>query len=259
RNKRKFSQMDVTGPVQQYQQQHQQQQYQQQLSQQQHQQQPQQLSQQLPSPPYDDEKAKRDRFLERNRLAASKCREKKKKLNQQLEQRFNELQTKNTELNTEIEDLRAEGIALKNELLRHSECGDPAISIHLSHMVQNITARDHAAATRRSVEISDLLMMGDHAAVATGSRVSVSSMTNSPPGLSTSRSVSSSGSSGLSPDAAAAAAAFGFDSPPMHIMPFASGSASSSHDTHSSLKSAMDGSLDSMPEYEFLEDLALMD
>ncbi|RAH44880.1 bZIP transcription factor atfB, partial [Aspergillus brunneoviolaceus CBS 621.78] len=128
-NKRKFSQMNVAGPVQQYQQQHQQQ--------------PQQLSQQLPSPPYDDEKAKRERFLERNRLAASKCREKKKKNNQQLEQRFHELQNKNTELNTEIEDLRAEGIALKNELLRHSECGDPAISIHLSHMVQNITARDH--------------------------------------------------------------------------------------------------------------------
>ncbi|RAK71261.1 bZIP transcription factor atfB, partial [Aspergillus fijiensis CBS 313.89] len=143
-NKRKFSQMNVAGPVQQYQQQHQQQQCQQQLSQQQqYQQQPQQLSQQLPSPPYDDEKAKRERFLERNRLAASKCREKKKKNNQQLEQRFHELQNKNTELNTEIEDLRAEGIALKNELLRHSECGDPAISIHLSHMVQNITARDH--------------------------------------------------------------------------------------------------------------------
>ncbi|PYH75926.1 hypothetical protein BO82DRAFT_369805 [Aspergillus uvarum CBS 121591] len=251
RNKRKLSEIDVEYSMQQYQPQLQQQQ--------QPQQQAQRLSQQLPSPPHDEEQAKRDRFLERNRIAASKCRQKKKKLNEQLERQFLELQAKNTELSTEVEDLRAEVIAMKNELLRHSECGDPAIALHLSQMVQNITARDHAAADRRSAEISELLMMGDHAAATTGTRVSVSSLTNSPPGLSTSRSVSSSGSSGLSPDAAAAAAAFGFDSPPLNIMPFANGSVGNSNDTNSSIKTAMDASLDTMPGYEFLEDLALMD
>ncbi|CAG8122626.1 unnamed protein product [Penicillium olsonii] len=97
------------------------------------------------SPDLDDgppDRAKRAKFLERNRLAASKCRQKKKEHTQQLEFSFKEQSEKKDNLMTEIAKLRSEILALKNEVLKHAQCGDEPIKVHLAQMVKKITDID---------------------------------------------------------------------------------------------------------------------
>lgn len=88
------------------------------------------------------ERAKREKFLERNRLAASKCRQKKKEHTVQLESRYKEQSDKKELLVTEISRLRSEMLGLKNEVLRHAQCGDEPIKLHLAQMVKKITYTD---------------------------------------------------------------------------------------------------------------------
>ncbi|KGO77603.1 hypothetical protein PITC_074100 [Penicillium italicum] len=99
------------------------------------------------SPDLDDaphERAKRAKFLERNRLAASKCRQKKKEHTQQLEFNFKEQSEKKEQLIGEIARLRSEILGLKNEVLKHAQCGDEPIKLHLAQMVKKITDNDGA-------------------------------------------------------------------------------------------------------------------
>ncbi|CAF9938062.1 MAG: hypothetical protein ALECFALPRED_007494 [Alectoria fallacina] len=72
-----------------------------------------------PSKPED---VKRSKFLERNRVAASKCRQKKKEWTQNLENRARELQKNNNQLRMVVESCRQEVVFLKGELLKHSQC-----------------------------------------------------------------------------------------------------------------------------------------
>ncbi|EPS32432.1 hypothetical protein PDE_07392 [Penicillium oxalicum 114-2] len=88
---------------------------------------------------------KRAKFLERNRLAASKCRQKKKEHTQQLEQRYKEQSEKKEMLVAEIARLRSEILSLKNEVLKHAQCGDEPIKLHLAQMVKKITDHDGAS------------------------------------------------------------------------------------------------------------------
>ncbi|KAJ5101877.1 Rho GTPase activation protein [Penicillium alfredii] len=88
------------------------------------------------------ERAKRAKFLERNRLAASKCRQKKKEHTQQLEYRYKEQSEKKERLVAEITRLRSEILGLKNEVLKHAQCGDEPIKLHLAQMVKKITDTD---------------------------------------------------------------------------------------------------------------------
>lgn len=99
------------------------------------------------SPDLDDaphERAKRAKFLERNRLAASKCRQKKKEHTQKLECDFKEQSKKKEQLIAEIARLRSEILGLKNEVLKHAQCGDEPIKLHLAQMVKKITDNDGA-------------------------------------------------------------------------------------------------------------------
>ncbi|EKV10597.1 BZIP transcription factor (Atf21), putative [Penicillium digitatum PHI26] len=99
------------------------------------------------SPDLDDaphERAKRAKFLERNRLAASKCRQKKKEHTQLLEFNFKEQSEKKEQLIAEIARLRSEILGLKNEVLKHAQCGDEPIRLHLAQMVKKITDHDGA-------------------------------------------------------------------------------------------------------------------
>ncbi|KAJ5817585.1 bZIP transcription factor bZIP-1 [Penicillium robsamsonii] len=99
------------------------------------------------SPDLDDaphERAKRAKFLERNRLAASKCRQKKKEHTQLLEFNFKEQSEKKEQLVAEIARLRSEILGLKNEVLKHAQCGDEPIKLHLAQMVKKITDKDGA-------------------------------------------------------------------------------------------------------------------
>jgi hypothetical protein len=92
------------------------------------------------APPHD--RAKRAKFLERNRLAASKCRQKKKEHTQKLEIDYKEQSDKKEQLMAEISRLRSEVLGLKNEVLKHAQCGDEPIKLHLAHMVKKITDGD---------------------------------------------------------------------------------------------------------------------
>lgn len=74
----------------------------------------------------------RERFLEKNREAAYRCRQKKKKFVQDLEERSKVLQEKNTDLQFQITLLKEESIFLRNLLLTHGNCNcQGVVSIHL--------------------------------------------------------------------------------------------------------------------------------
>ncbi|KAI4115896.1 MAG: hypothetical protein LQ345_003580, partial [Seirophora villosa] len=73
-------------------------------------------------PPSSAEEVRRHKFLERNRVAASKCRQKKKEWTQNLEARARELQKENRSVRAMLDSLRDEMLFLKGEMLKHSNC-----------------------------------------------------------------------------------------------------------------------------------------
>lgn len=98
-------------------------------------------------PPIED--AKRSKFLERNRVAASKCRQKKKEWTSNLEVRARDLQTSKNQLTVVVGSLKEEILFLKGELLKHSSCGCTAIRDYLNRevasMSQPVYDRGHLA------------------------------------------------------------------------------------------------------------------
>ncbi|KAL8692764.1 MAG: hypothetical protein Q9218_002271 [Villophora microphyllina] len=68
------------------------------------------------------EEVRRHKFLERNRVAASKCRQKKKEWTQNLESRARELQKENSSLRMLVDSLRDELLFIKGEILKHTSC-----------------------------------------------------------------------------------------------------------------------------------------
>ncbi|BCR87450.1 bZIP transcription factor [Aspergillus chevalieri] len=80
----------------------------------------------------------RERFLERNRQAASRCRQKRKEHTQVLEERFKEQSTKHQQLQSEFRCLRMEILGLKNEVLKHAHCTDNHISEYLAQMLETV-------------------------------------------------------------------------------------------------------------------------
>lgn len=101
-------------------------------------------------------RTKREKFLERNRLAASKCRQKKKEHTQQLESRYREESDKKEQLVAEIARMRSETLGLKNEVFRHAQCGNEPIKIHLAQMVKNITYNDTTVTATESCDAADV-------------------------------------------------------------------------------------------------------
>ncbi len=74
-----------------------------------------------------DEDGKRRKFLERNRIAASKCREKKKQYVLELEETNRALERSHRALQTEVSSLTQEVGTLKHRLMSHAHCNDPNI------------------------------------------------------------------------------------------------------------------------------------
>ncbi|XP_061173954.1 cyclic AMP-dependent transcription factor ATF-7-like [Saccostrea echinata] len=70
----------------------------------------------------DDGDDRRKKFLERNRAAAARCRQKRKNWITNLEKKGDELQTTNNKLQSEVNSLRAEVAQLKTLLLAHKDC-----------------------------------------------------------------------------------------------------------------------------------------
>jgi hypothetical protein len=74
-----------------------------------------------------EEETKRNNFLERNRAAASKCRQKKKEWTSDLEQTKMELETHNAQLRAEFNNLQGEVSRARGLLMTHASCHDTNI------------------------------------------------------------------------------------------------------------------------------------
>lgn len=83
---------------------------------------------------------KRTRFLERNRVAASKCRQKKKEWTTNIEVQARELQTDKNQLSLIVASLKEEVLWLKGELLKHTDCGCERIRQYLDQEAANLSS-----------------------------------------------------------------------------------------------------------------------
>lgn len=86
---------------------------------------------------------KRSQFLERNRVAASKCRQKKKEWTSNLEQKARELQASKTSLALLVSSLREELLYLKGEALRHTTCDCNSVREYLARNAEASLPRSH--------------------------------------------------------------------------------------------------------------------
>jgi hypothetical protein len=71
-----------------------------------------------------EENTKRTKYLERNRIAASKCRQKKKEWAHELEENKTKMEAEHAELQREYGILLGEVSMIKNLLMRHAGCKD---------------------------------------------------------------------------------------------------------------------------------------
>ncbi|RHZ56147.1 bZIP transcription factor atfC [Aspergillus thermomutatus] len=97
---------------------------------------------------FDKNDPRRERYLERNRRAASKCRRQKKERNQQLENLYRKQSAEQERLLSERDRMRSELLSLKDELLKHAQCEDPPLKFYIAQMVEEAGA---AVAPARSM------------------------------------------------------------------------------------------------------------
>ena len=89
---------------------------------------------------------RRSKFLERNRVAASKCRQKKKEWTSNLESRARDLQTENNSLRMCIDSLKEEFFYLKNQITEHKHCECREIQEYLENPAHQFSAQDNLPA-----------------------------------------------------------------------------------------------------------------
>lgn len=89
-----------------------------------------------------EEVEKRSKFLERNRVAASKCRQKKKEHNAALESRAKQLERDNAFLKMTIENMQNEKISLMTQMAAHEPgaCDCHEIHQHLANFKAKYTS-----------------------------------------------------------------------------------------------------------------------
>ena len=98
--------------------------------------------------PNDPDGNRRSKFLERNRIAASKCRQKKKEWTSNLENRARDLQRQNNELRLTVDSCKEEILFLKGEMLKHTACGCSTIQEYLQSGA-NAFVDQHDAVVKR--------------------------------------------------------------------------------------------------------------
>ncbi|KAG9202782.1 hypothetical protein G6514_004036 [Epicoccum nigrum] len=84
----------------------------------------------------------RQSHLEKNRVAAHKCRQRKKEYIGSLEYRAREFSAKNKALKENVALLRDEVLSLKNEVLRHAGCGFWAVDEYLARCAGDLLGRE---------------------------------------------------------------------------------------------------------------------
>ena len=88
---------------------------------------------------------RRSKFLERNRVAASKCRQKKKEWTQNLEGRARDLQSENHSLRLWLESMRDEYMYLKTQIAEHRSCNSNDINEYLDDPKRDLLALSNPA------------------------------------------------------------------------------------------------------------------
>jgi len=86
----------------------------------------------------EEKRAKEERKLERNRMAASKCRQKKKVATEQMMENFNELERQNHWMKACLEEAKQDRNKILALLLEHKECNHPAIDKCLESQLARI-------------------------------------------------------------------------------------------------------------------------
>lgn len=89
----------------------------------------------------------RQSHLEKNRVAAHKCRQRKKEYINGLEGRAREYSAKNKALKDNVAMLREEVLSLKNEVLRHAGCGFWAVDEYLARCAGDLLGVDRPLGT----------------------------------------------------------------------------------------------------------------
>jgi hypothetical protein len=90
----------------------------------------------------------RQSHLEKNRVAAHKCRQRKKEYIGSLEYRAREFSAKNKALKENVALLRDEVLSLKNEVLRHAGCGFWAVDEYLARCAGDLLGREAPGMSR---------------------------------------------------------------------------------------------------------------
>lgn len=88
----------------------------------------------------EDAEERRKKFLERNRVAAYKCRQKKKSWMQDLEQKAEISTLRNEELRNTVAQLKEESMFLRNLLLSHGNCDCESVQAYLRKTSAQITS-----------------------------------------------------------------------------------------------------------------------
>ncbi|KAI9478097.1 MAG: hypothetical protein EXX96DRAFT_569573 [Benjaminiella poitrasii] len=83
----------------------------------------------------------RKKLLEKNREAAYRCRQKKKKWIHSLEEQSQIAETKNRELQSIVAHLREESIYLRNLLLTHGDCDCDVVQAYLRRTSEQLSSR----------------------------------------------------------------------------------------------------------------------
>ncbi|KAJ5981346.1 hypothetical protein N7522_013767 [Penicillium canescens] len=89
-------------------------------------------------PSQDAVSPERARYLERNRIAANKCRLKKKQECEEIQRMLQKETAKRNALLAEVKKLKEETWRLKNGVFAHAKCGDHRINLQLTKMTQQL-------------------------------------------------------------------------------------------------------------------------
>ncbi|KZZ92873.1 activating transcription factor 7a [Moelleriella libera RCEF 2490] len=122
------------------------------------------LSAKSPAEANDDATNRLERSLERNRVAASKCRKRRKIWTEKLEEKKSDLEEIHKELQAQYMSLLQETSQLKNHLIGHACCHDPNIDVWINNEASRYARRlntqvphHHASGQDMSVLDHDLL------------------------------------------------------------------------------------------------------
>ncbi|KAJ5090670.1 hypothetical protein N7532_009354 [Penicillium argentinense] len=91
----------------------------------------------------------RAKHLERNRIAANKCRQKKKREHQQVQNTLHDETARHDSLVAEVNNLREEIWQLKNSIFAHATCNDQHINQQLAKMAENALSTSVSPEQRR--------------------------------------------------------------------------------------------------------------